>query len=443
MNAPEIIRKKRDGGELSREEIGEFIGGVTSGEIPDYQAAALLMAIYFRGLSVAETADLTEAMMASGRRLTFPELPEPKVDKHSTGGVGDKTSLVVGPAAAAAGLRVPMISGRGLGHTGGTLDKLESIPGFNTRLSLEEFRRVLGACGLALMGQTEDLVPADRKLYALRDVTSTVESLPLISASIMSKKLAEGIDGLTLDVKTGSGAFMKRREDSEALARRMVEIGEARGLRVEALITGMNQPLGNAVGNSLEIIECLETMKGRGPADLNELCRELTASLLMVGGLETSRQRARLRYDAVIGSGQALERLGRVIEQQGGDARVVEDDSRLPSAGQQESLVAWEDGYLTALEAEKIGRAAMALGAGRERLDSVIDPAVGLIFEKKTGDPVSVGERICVLHWNDASKLARARATLRRAIAIGPEPPGAEPLICARLPETLKGAPPA
>ena len=443
MKAPDIIRKKRDGQKLSREEISEFITGLTRREIPDYQVTALLMAIYFRGLSARETADLTEAMMRSGRTLSFPEMAEPKVDKHSTGGVGDKTSLVVAPAAAAAGLRVPMISGRGLGHTGGTLDKLESIPGFNTRLSLEEFRRVLSVCGLALMGQTEDLVPADRLLYALRDVTATVESLPLISASIMSKKLAEGLDGLTLDVKTGSGAFMKWREDSEALARRMVEIGMARGLRVEALITGMDQPLGNTVGNSLEVIECLETMKGRGPADLNELCRELTASMLIVGGLEASRERARGRYDAVIQSGQALERFQRVIEQQGGDAHVVEDDRLLPRAVHQESLVAWEDGFLTALEAEAVGRAAMGLGAGRERMDSAIDPAVGLVFEKKVGDPVSAGERICVLHWNDAAMLVRARATLRSAIVIRPEPPGADPLILARVPDDEKGATPA
>ena len=430
-----MIRKKRDGQKLSRQEIFGFIEDYTRGELPDYQASALLMAIYFRGLESSETADLTEAMMRSGQVLEFSEFPQAKIDKHSTGGVGDKTSLVIAPAAAAGGLLVPMISGRGLGHTGGTLDKLESIPGFNTRLSLEEFRRVLGAVGLALIGQTEELAPADRKLYALRDVTATVESIPLISASIMSKKLAEGIAGLVLDVKTGSGAFMKKLDDSRLLATRMVEIGEACGKRVQALMTDMNQPLGNAVGNALEVIECIETLKGEGPRDLIEVCRELTAEMFVLGGVDQSLDSARARFDSVIENGRALERFARCIAEQGGDARVVEDYRRLPEAEQEESYAAAQDGYISELEAETLGRAAMALGAGRERLDSIIDPAVGLVFEKKVGDRVRTGERICAIYSNDKVRLGRAREMLSAATKISPEPVKPGPLILGRVPE--------
>jgi pyrimidine-nucleoside phosphorylase len=354
--------------------------------------------------------------------MDFSELPGRKVDKHSTGGVGDQTSLIIAPAAAAGGLVVPMISGRGLGHTGGTLDKLESIPGFRTRLSMDEFRRALRRTGAGLIGQTDDLAPADRLFYALRDVTATVESIPLISASIMSKKLAEGIDALVLDVKTGSGAFMKTPESARALATRMVEIGRACGKRVEALITDMSQPLGRAVGNTLEVIECLETLKGRGPQDLVEVSRELTAMMFVLGGADTSLEAARDRFDRLISSGAALHKFAEIVAEQGGDAGVVEDYSRLPSAAHEESIVAWEDGYIGALEAEAIGFASMRLGAGRERLDSVIDPAVGIVFEKKIGDAVQVGERVCTLYANDAARLSDARASLRAAIAISPEP---------------------
>lgn len=434
MDAPEIIRKKRDGQTLSREEIFDFVGGATRGEIPDYQSSALLMAIFFRGLDARETANLTEAMMRSGEVLDFSEIPLPKVDKHSTGGVGDKTSLIIAPVAAAGGLAVPMVSGRGLGHTGGTLDKLESIPGFNTRLSLAEFRRVLGKCGLALIGQTEEFAPADRKFYALRDVTATVESLPLIAASIMSKKLAEGIDGLVLDVKTGSGAFMKKFEDSRALAERMVEIGAACGTKVRGLITDMNQPLGNAVGNALEVIESLETLKGRGPEDLVEVSRELTAQMFVVGGVDGTLDQARRRFDSLIASGKAVERFAEVVTTQGGDARVVEDYSLLPAAQHEDSFVASRDGYVAKLEAETIGRASMVLGAGRERLDSVIDPAVGIVFEKKVGDPVSAGERICALYANDRARIPPAREKLSRAIAVSPEPVEAKKLILGQVP---------
>lgn len=434
MDTPQLIRKKRDGLRLTRDEIFEFIERYTRSEIPDYQCSALLMAIYFRGLEPQETADLTEAMLRSGQVINLSEFSQPKIDKHSTGGVGDKTSLVVAPAAAAGGLLVPMISGRGLGHTGGTLDKLESVPGFKTRLSLDEFRRVLKTVAVALIGQTEELAPADRKLYALRDVTATVESIPLICASIMSKKLTEGIDGLVLDVKTGSGAFMKKIEDTRALATLMVEIGRACGKQVRALVTDMSQPLGNAVGNALEVIECIETLKGRGPRDLVELCRELTAHMFVLGNIETSLEAARARFDSVIESGRALEKFARVIGEQGGDPHVIEDYARLPSARYQESIVASENGFISALEAEAIGRASMVLGAGRERVESSIDHAVGLVFEKKAGDEVGAGERICMIYANDRTRLPRVREMLRAAIAISPDPVRPRSLLLDRIP---------
>jgi len=421
MQAAQIIRKKRDGAALEREEIFDFIQRYSRDEIPDYQASALLMAIYFRGMDARETADLTEAMMRSGQVLDFSGLAQPKIDKHSTGGVGDKTSLIVAPAAAAGGLVVPEVSGRGLGHTGGTLDKLESIPGFRTRLGLSEFRQVLRECGMALVGQTEELVPADRKLYALRDLSATVESIPLISASIMSKKLAEGIDGLVLDVKMGSGAFMKRIEDARSLAERMVQIGMACGKRVRALISSMSQPLGRAVGNALEVMESIETLKGRGPRDLVEISRELTAHMFLLGSVDASLDAARARFDAVVGSGHALEKLSQTVARQGGDPRVVEDYSRLPRAQHEDSLVAPEDGYLAGLDAETIGHASMLLGAGRDRLDSVIDPGVGLVFEKKVGDAVETGERICAIYSNDRTRVVRVRQMLRDVTVIAQE----------------------
>jgi pyrimidine-nucleoside phosphorylase len=435
MDVPAIIRKKRDGRALEREEIFLFVERYTRGEIPDYQCSALLMAIFFRGLDARETADLTEAMVASGETLDLSEFPQAKVDKHSTGGVGDKTSLVIAPVAAAGGLMVPMISGRGLGHTGGTLDKLESIPGFNTRLSLKEFRRVLGAAGMALIGQTDALAPADRKLYALRDVTGTVESLPLITASILSKKIAEGIDGLVLDVKTGSGAFMKKLEEARALAARMVEIGTACGKRVRALLTDMNQPLGNAVGNSLEVIEALETLKGRGPKDLVEVSRELTARMFLMGGAASSLEAARRKFDSLIAGGQALERFAKAVAAQGGDASVIEAYGRLPAARYEDPVVATQDGWVAGLEAEAIGRASMLLGAGRERLDSVVDPGVGLVLERKVGDRVRAGERICTLLANDRGRFQRARELVLGALTLAPQPVAAPPLILGKVPE--------
>jgi pyrimidine-nucleoside phosphorylase/thymidine phosphorylase len=433
MDTPELIRKKRNGLVLTREEISDFIERYTRGEIPDYQASAFLMAVYLRGMDGRETADLTEAMLRSGRVFDFSALPQAKVDKHSTGGVGDKTSLVIGPAAAAGGVLVPMISGRGLGHTGGTLDKLESIPGFSPRLSFQEFSRVLETCGLVFGAATEEIAPADGKLYALRDVTATVESIPLITGSIMSKKLAEGIDALVLDVKTGSGAFMQKLEDARALAYSLVDTGTAHGTRVHALITAMNQPLGNAVGNALEVIESIETLKGHGPRDLVELCRELTAHMFLLGRVANSLEEGRAKYDCVISRGQALERFRRVVAAQGGDPRVLDDYSRLPQAQDEESVVAPTDGYIAGLEGRVMGEASMHLGAGRERSDATIDPAVGLVFEKKVGDAVRTGERVCVVYANDRSRLAWALDMIRKAIIISPDPISPGPLVLERV----------
>ena len=433
MEAARTIRRKRDGHRLEREEILDFVSAYTRGEIPDYQASALLMAIYFRGLDARETADLTDAILQSGQTVDLSDFSEARVDKHSTGGVGDKTSLIIAPAAAAGGLLVPMISGRGLGHTGGTLDKLESIPGFRTRLTMGEFRQALRRTGAALIGQTDELAPADRKLYALRDVTGTVESIPLISASIMGKKLAEGIDALVLDVKTGSGAFMKTPDSARELARSMVAIGTAFGRRVNALLTDMNQPLGYAVGNSLEVIEVLETLKGRGPRSLVEVSRELTALMFLLGGLDANLEDARARFDQVLASGAALGKFAEIVAEQGGDAAVVEDYGRLPQAHCQDSVVAWREGYISRLEAETLGFASMRLGAGRERLDSVIDPAAGLVFEKSIGDAVEAGERVCVLYANDSSRLPEVHEAVRAAIGISSEPVQAPRLILERV----------
>jgi pyrimidine-nucleoside phosphorylase/thymidine phosphorylase len=433
MDTPELIRKKRDGGVLTRSEVFAFVDRYACGEMPDYQAAALLMAIYLRGMDGRETADLTEAMLRSGRVLDLSALPAAKVDKHSTGGVGDKTSLIAAPAAAAAGVLVPMISGRALGHTGGTLDKLEAIPGFSPRLSFSDFHRVLGVCGLAFGSATEEFAPADRKFYALRDVTATVESIPLITASIMSKKLAEGIDGLVLDVKTGSGSFMPEIARARELATSLVNTGAEHGKRVHALITDMSQPLGNAVGNALEAIESVETLKGRGPRDLVELCRELTAHMLLVGGATYSLDEARARFDAVIASGQAFERFARVVAEQGGNPRALEDYSLLPHAQFQDAVVAPTSGYVARLEARAIGEASMLLGAGRDRSDAATDPAVGVVFEKKVGDAVRAGERVCTVYSNRRARLPEALEMIRQAIAVSPQPVSVPPLIWEKV----------
>ena len=433
MRILDIIRKKRDGLELSRDEILAFVEGYTREQLPDYQASALLMAIYFQGLTRRETADLTEAMLRSGEVLDLSGLPGRKVDKHSTGGVGDKTSLVIAPIAASAGVIVPMISGRGLGHSGGTLDKLESIPGFRVNLSLQEFRKMLETVNCGLIGQTKEIAPADKRIYALRDVTATVESKFLITASIMSKKLAEGIDGLVLDVKTGSGAFMKRLEDSRELAGLMVEIGKRVQKKVVALITDMDQPLGNAAGNSLEVIESVETLKGGGPRDLRELCLELAGWMLVLGGKSSNLAEGRKKAAQEIASGRALETFRKIVELQGGDPQVLDDYRRLPTAKNQSVVAAGADGIVESIECELLGIACCRLGAGRERVEDRIDPAVGLIVHRKVGDRVSRGEPLVTLHYNDDAKMEAARAMVTAAYRMGGRSPARRPLIFETL----------
>jgi pyrimidine-nucleoside phosphorylase len=423
VRAVDVIQRKRDGHPLSPEEIAFFIEGYTKGEIPDYQAAALAMAVYFKGMTAEETVALTESMMRTGEVLDFSELAGPKVDKHSTGGVGDKTSLILAPLAAACGAYVPMISGRGLGHTGGTLDKLESIPGFRVNLSLTEFRAVLARSHLGLIGQTPEIAPADRKLYALRDVTGTVESRALIAASIMSKKMAEGIDALVLDVKTGDGAFMKAFSDSKALAQAMVEIGRGMGRKVVALITDMDQPLGNTVGNALEIAECVETLKGRGPRDLEALSLELAAWMLSLTGIATTLENARAAVRQALASGAGLRKFQEIIELQGGDPRVCDDTNLLPRARETVTVNAKSDGRVAGIACKAVGTAGMLLGAGRETVQSRIDPAVGIVLLKKVGDLVIEGEPLMTVHVNDRRFLDDALKMLEAAVRVAPEAP--------------------
>jgi len=426
VNVTDLIAKKREGGQLSEAEIAFLIEGYTRGRIPDYQISALCMAIFLRGMTPQETLALTECMLRSGDRLDLSHLPCPKVDKHSTGGVGDKTSLVIAPLVAAAGLCVPMIAGRGLGFSGGTLDKLESIAGFNVRLSLSQFKSVLEKCGCALIGQTEEIAPADRKLYALRDVTATVECIPLICASVMSKKLAEGIDALVLDVKVGKGAFMQTIEEASELAQGLADIGNGMGTRTVAFLSDMNQPLGLAVGNALEVVEAIETLKGHGPEDLVRLCEKLAAKML---SLETSPEKpstAREKISHLLRSGQGLERFRQVIEAQGGDPDVVDDYSKLPRAAHQQDVLSPSSGYVVSLDARMIGKVSMALGAGRERVDSPIDPAVGILLRRKIGDFASKGEPLCTVHYNSKSKYQDVRESVADAFQIAPsriEPP--------------------
>lgn len=414
----DLITKKRDGQELLPAEIEYFVEGYTSGEIPDYQASAWLMAVVLRGMTRAETSALTHAMLRSGEVVDLSEFPQAKVDKHSTGGVGDKTSLVLAPLAAAGGLMVPMISGRGLGHTGGTLDKLESIPGFNVNLTVARFRSLLRACGCAMIGQTDEIAPADRKLYALRDVTATVESPHLICASIMSKKMAEGIDALVLDVKTGSGAFMKREPDASFLAELMVETGEQLGTKVVALITNMDQPLGSHVGNSLEVIEVLELLRGGGPDDLRELCLELAAWMFYLGGAAQTREQGRSKAQALLQSGQALEKFAQMVELQGGDPRVLDDTSLLPRAKYTRDVTSPRTGFVEAVDCRAIGVASVILGGGREKKEDSIDPSVGIVLHRKLGDTIASGEPLCTLHYNSEIQAAEAAALLGRSFHI-------------------------
>lgn len=428
MRMYDIIKKKRDGGELSTEEIRYFINGVTDGSVPDYQAAALCMAIYFKGMSVRETCDLTYAVRDSGDTLDFSAVNGLRVDKHSTGGVGDKTSLVVGAVVASFGVKVAKISGRGLGHTGGTIDKLEAIEGFNTAIPHADFIRQVNEIGFAIVGQSGELTPADKKLYALRDVTAMVDSMPLIAASIMGKKLAVGDDCIVLDVKTGSGSFMKTVEDSVALARLMVDIGKNAGKKIVALITDMDRPLGYSIGNSLEVIEAVETLKGRGPKDLTEVCTELAAYMLSLAGKGSVETCKRLVAQS-IANGSAFEKLKQMVKAQGGDVKLIDDTANFKKAKYSHKVICANRGYICKSDTEAYGLASLALGAGRNALGDKIDYSAGIILNKKTGDFVEEGEEIATLYSNDKSSFERAEKILLSATEIKDSKPEEEPLI--------------
>ena len=423
MTAPtravDIIRKKRDGETLTAEEIAFFVQGAVTGiGWAPYQLAALLMAIFFRGLNLEETTRLTEEMVASGQRWDWSDLPGPVVDKHSTGGVGDKTSLILAPLAAACGVYVPMMSGRALGHTGGTLDKLEAIPGFRVDWEVEEVRRFLRETGLALVGPTTTIAPTDRILYALRDVTATVESIPLITASILSKKIAEGITALVLDVKCGRGAFMKSRPEAELLALSLQQVGRAAGLRIKTFLTAMDAPLGTCIGNALEVKEAIETLQGRGPEDLTELSLQLAAQMVFLGGLAESSVQAEDKVRQALHSGQGLEKLRRCIMQQGGDPRVIDQLELLPRAPHVLPMRAGRSGYVTALQADLLGLAAMLLGAGRAQVEESVDPAVGIVCCVRPGQQVSQGDCLLEVHYRQPQRLRAALPLLEQAVIV-------------------------
>ena len=432
MVIPPLIEHKRDGRALDPEQWAALIREYVAGRVPDYQMSALLMAVVFRGLEPAELAALTDAMIASGDRLRFDGHPVPVADKHSTGGVGDKVSLLLAPMVASCGVAVPMMSGRGLGHTGGTLDKLESIPGFRTGLSLREARSQIDRLGCAMLGQTPEIAPADKRLYALRDVTGTVESIPLIAASIMSKKLAEGLNGLVLDVKTGSGAFLTDTALAVELARTMIELGEARGCPTVALLTAMDRPLGRACGNALEVEEAIEGLRGRGPADLMEVTYALAAEMLVLVGAAADRPTARRRLEQSVSSGRALETFARVIEAQGGNPTVVEDPAVLPQARAVEVYRSDRSGVVERVEPRRIGRAIVELGGGRAAVEDSIDPTVGFVITVKPGDAVRAGEPIASVFARDEAGVAIGMAALREAVTIG-ERGSLTPLISHRI----------
>ena len=429
----EIIQKKRDRQILTSDEIAAFIRGYMSGEIADYHVSAWLMAVYLNGMTIEETLALTREMRDSGRGLDLSSVSAKKVDKHSTGGVGDKTSMIVAPIAAACGVTVPMITGRALGHTGGTLDKLESIPGFDPRPSPEKVLDILKTAGAVIMGQTDDLAPADRRIYALRDVTSTVESVPLITASILSKKLAEHIDGLVMDVKTGSGAFMPTIKMARDLARSIVDVCQRMKTKIVVLITDMEQPLGRAIGNALEIRECIEFLKGNAPEDLETISIALAAHMIRLGGRAKSIGRAaKMAYEAV-STGEAAEKLRQIIRAQGGDARVVDNPGLLPKAANVQEFRSRSHGRVARCDARLLGLASNALGAGRNRVDDIVHPAVGLYLEKKMGDPVKRGDVLCQIHWNDSKRLRDAMPLIEKAFEVKSRPARTRPLIHAIL----------
>jgi pyrimidine-nucleoside phosphorylase len=433
MNPVPWIIKKRDGGSLTKAEIADLISGYVRGDVADYQMSAFLMAAFLRGMSDAETVALTESMLHSGDVLTLPTIKQPKVDKHSTGGVGDKISLCLAPLVAECGVAVPMISGRGLGHTGGTLDKLEAIPGYQVDLDAKRFERQVREIGLAIIGQTARLAPADRRIYALRDVTGTVEFIPFIVASILSKKLAEGIDGLVLDVKVGRGAFMKDVESARELARAMVRVGTRAKKKVVALLTDMNVPIGTTIGNALETREAIEVLMGRGPDDTTELTLLLGTEMLLVAGVTRKSAEARKRLLAAIDSGKGLERFAKMVTAQGGDARVVRDPSRLPKAKRTVLVSSEKSGYVTGCDCLELGLCGVAMGAGRTRADQKVDPAVGIELAKKPGDRVKRGDTLAVLHVQSKTGADKHAARVRAAFDIGKQAPKASPILLERI----------
>jgi pyrimidine-nucleoside phosphorylase len=433
MIVPRLIERKREGGRLEEAEWHELIRAYAAGKVPDYQMSALLMAIFFRGLDRGETNALTDSMIESGGTLELSHLPQARIDKHSTGGVGDKVSLILAPLIASLGVAVPMMSGRGLGHTGGTLDKLESIPGFRTDLSLKDAAQQVERIGCALIGQTKEIAPADRKLYALRDATSTVEVIPLIAASIMSKKLAEGLTGLVLDVKQGSGAFMPDPERAQKLARAMIELGADRGTPVVALLTAMDRPLGFACGNALEVRESIDALNGSGPDDLMEVTYALGAEMLMLAGRASSAGEAWSMMRNAIDSGKALEKFGEIIEAQGGDVSILENPDVLAKAPLTSEYSAARDGYVQEIAPRTVGHGVIALRGGRRTMEDKIDPSVGFVITAKPGDKVKRGEKIATIHALDDSGIIRGRQSLDEAITIGDEKTDFFPLISVKI----------
>ncbi len=448
MSVLEIIRKKRDGLKIEKKEIEQLIRGYLAEEVPDYQMAAFLMAAFIRGLDDTETEALTEIMVQSGEVLDLREMADPKVDKHSTGGVGDKVSIVLAPLVAAAGVVVPMIAGRGLGHTGGTIDKLESIPGFNTQLNVLDFRNILWDTGVVIASQSEKIAPADRKLYALRNATSTVESIPLIASSIMSKKIAEGINGLVLDIKVGSGAFIKTEEEAERLARIMIKLGEASGIKTIAVLTDMNEPLGKTVGNAIEIRECINVLKGKAEQDLLDVILTLGAWMLVIGeelleetedvGVFNIKEKEiteelinekRIKLEGLINSGDALEKFIQMVEAQGGNPEIVANPGLLPVAENIRPVEIEKDGFIQRVDAELIGKAAMLLGAGRTRIDDNIDHAAGITLNKKSGSEVHKGDVVAVLHYNDTNSSEEAYRLVKEAFQVTSEPPSERQIV--------------
>ena len=422
MRTVDLIHRKRDGEELSPEEVRHFVDGYTSGEIPDYQASAFLMAVFFSGMSDREVSALTESFIHSGSTVDLSSIPGVKVDKHSTGGVGDKTSLISAPLAAAAGVIVPMISGRALGHTGGTLDKLESIPGFRTDFTIDEFKDQVGRLNLAFIGQTPEVAPADGKFYALRDVTATVESIPLIASSIMSKKIAVGLDALVLDVKVGAGAFMKKQVDARRLAQMMVGIGRRMDKRVQALITDMNQPLGYAIGNALEIMEVSQTLQNAGPADLTRLSLELAARMINLGKITKTIEEAREMAQAKLLDGSGYRKFKEVIAAQGGNPQVLDRFELLPNATGAQEITTARGGYISGIDAELIGQASAMIGAGRSLKEDSIDHAVGVILEVKVGQKIEAGSILCRLYYTHDAHLEEAAELVEDAFRIGQQP---------------------